>query len=222
MKLKMLAPWQKSYDKPRERIKKQRHQTDDTGLYSQRCVFFSSFVWLWELDHKECWALKNWCFWTVVLEKALESPWDSKKIKPVNPKWNQPWISIWRTGAEAKAPILWPLDAEYWLIGKDSDAEKDWRQEKWMGWPRMRLLEGITDSMHMSLSKLWDLVKDRELWRAVVHGVAKSDMTYWLNKSHRWLIKSIFKIWLKIECLTSLVTVHMLNSPRVASGYSVG
>ena len=173
----------------------------------------------WTVKNAEHWrtdAFELWCW-----RSLLKVPWTAR-IKPVNPKWNQLWIFIWRTGAEAEAPILWPLDAECWLIGKDPDAEKDWRQEKWMGWLRMRLLDSITDSMYISLSKLWDLVKDRELWCAVVFGVAKSDMTYWLNKSHRWLIKSIFKIWLKIECLTSLVTVHILNSPRVANGYSVG
>ena len=173
-----------------------------------------------ELDHKKVWAWKNLCLQIVVLEKILESPLDSREIKPVNSKGNQPWIFIWRTDAEAEAPILWPLDAESWLIG--NDAGKDWRQEKWMGWQRMRSLDGITDAMYMSLSRLWDLAKDRELWHAAVHGVAKLDMTYWLNNSHRWLIKSIFKIWLKIESLTSLVTVHMLNSPRVASGYCIG
>ena len=94
---------------------------------------------MWELDYKESWALKNWCFWTVVLEKTLESPLDWKKIKPVNPKGNQPWIIIWRTNAEA--PILWPPDAKSWLTGKDPDAGKDWRQEekgttenKMVGW----------------------------------------------------------------------------------------
>ena len=168
-------------------------------------------------EHGRIDAFKLWCW-----RRLLKRPLDSKKIKPINPKWNQPWIFIWRTDAEAEAPILWPLDAESRLIGNDADAGKDWRQEKWMGWQRIRSLDGITDSMYMSLSKLWDLVKDRELWHAAIHGVAKSDMTYWLNNSHRWLIKSIFKIWLKIEFLTSLVTVHMLNSPRVASGYCVG
>ena len=85
---------------------------------------------MWELDHTEDWALKNWCFWSVVLEKTLESPLDSKAIKPVNPKRNQPWIFTGRTGAEAEAPILWPSDAKNWLIGKDPDAGKDWRQEE--------------------------------------------------------------------------------------------
>ena len=85
---------------------------------------------MWESDHKETWALKNWCFLTVVLEKTLESPLDCKEIKPVNPKGNQSWIFIRRTGAEAEAPILWPADTKNWLIGKDPDAGKDWSQER--------------------------------------------------------------------------------------------
>ena len=98
-------------------------------MYSQIHGFSSSHVWVWELDQKEGWGLKNWCFWIVVLEKTLESPWDSK-IKPVNPKGNQPWTFIGRTNAEADVLILWPLDVKNWLIGKDPDAGKDWGQEE--------------------------------------------------------------------------------------------
>ena len=93
-------------------------------------VFSSSHVWMWELDYKESWVLKNWCFWTVVLEKTLESPLDCKEIQPVHPKGNQSWIFIGRTDAEAETTILWPPDAKNWLIGKDPDAGKDWRQEE--------------------------------------------------------------------------------------------
>ena len=146
----MLAPWKKSYDKPRQCIKKQRHHFSDKCPYSQSYGFSSSHVEMWELDHKEGWAPKNWCFWTVVLEKTLESPLDWKEIKPVNPKGNQCWIFIGRTDAEAEAPIIWPPDGKSWLTGKDPDAGKDWRQEK--GIQRMRLLDGITDSMDLSLS----------------------------------------------------------------------
>ena len=99
-------------------------------LCQQRYDFSSSHVWMWKLDHKEGWALNNWSFWTVVLEKTLESPLECKKIKPVNPKGNQSWMFIWRTDTEAKAPILWPPDAKSWLIRKDPDAGKDWRQEE--------------------------------------------------------------------------------------------
>ena len=93
-------------------------------------VFFSSHVWMWELDYKESWAPTNWCFWTVVLEKALESPLDCKEIQPVHHKGNQSWIFIGRTDAEAETPILWPPDEKNWLIWKDPDAGKDWRREK--------------------------------------------------------------------------------------------
>ena len=126
----MLAPWKKSYDQPREHIKKQRRYFANKGLSSQSNGFFSSHVWMWELDHKEGWVPKNWCFRTVVLEKTLESPLDCKEIQPVNPKGNQPCIFIGRTDAEAEALILWPSDSKSWLIGKDPDAGKDWRQEE--------------------------------------------------------------------------------------------
>ena len=100
------------------------------GLSSQSNGFSSSYVWMWDLDHKEGWMPKNWCFWTVVLEKTLESPLDCKKIQPVHPKGNQSWIIIGRTEAEAETPILWPPDANSWLIGKATYAGKDWRQEE--------------------------------------------------------------------------------------------
>ena len=100
------------------------------GLSSQSYGFSSSHVWMWELRHKESWVLKNWCFWTVVLEKTFESPMDCKEIKPVNPKGNQSWIFIGRTDDETEAPMLWPPDPKNWLIGKDPDVWKDWRQEE--------------------------------------------------------------------------------------------
>ena len=139
--IKRLAPWKKSYDQPRQHIKKQRHYFADKGPSSQDYGFPSSHVWMWELGYKESWALKNWCFWTVVLEKTLESPLDSKEMKPVKPKGSQPWIFTGRSDAEAEAPILRPPDVKSWLIGKDPDAGKDWRQEgkgttegKMVGW----------------------------------------------------------------------------------------
>ena len=126
----MLPPWKESHDKPRQHIKKQRHHFVIKGSYSQSHGFSSSHVWMWELDCKESWVLKNWCFWTVVLEKTLESPLDSKKIKLVNPKGNQSWIFFGRTDAEDETPVLWSPDTKNWLTGKDPDAGKDWKQEK--------------------------------------------------------------------------------------------
>ena len=130
MKLKDVYSLKKSYDQPRQHIIKQRHYFANKGPSSQSYGFSSSRVWMWELDHKESWALKNWSFWTVVLEKTLEHSLDCKVIKPVHPKGNQSWIFIGRTDAEAITPILWPPDAKTWLNGKDLDARKDGRQEE--------------------------------------------------------------------------------------------
>ena len=112
--------------------------------------------------------------YTYIVEKTLGSPLDCKETKPVHPKGNQPWMLLGRTDAEVEAPILWPLDAKNWLTGEDPDAGKNWRQEeKGRGWQRMRWLDGIPDSMGMNLSKLQEIVKDREAWYAAVHGVTK-------------------------------------------------
>ena len=135
----MLAPWKESYDQPRQHIKKQRHYFANKGPSSQSYGFSSSHVWVWELDYKESWASKNWCFWTVMLEKTLESPLNCKEIQPVHPKGNQSWTFIGRTDAETETPILWPPDVKNWLIWKDPDAGKCWRWEEkgdrgWDGW----------------------------------------------------------------------------------------
>ena len=122
----MLTPWKESCDQPRQHIKKQRHYFANTGPSSQGYGFSSSQVWMCELNYKESWVQKNWCFWTVVLEKTLESPLE---IQPVHPK-DHSWVFIGRTDVEAETPILWPPDVESWLIWKDPDAGKDWGQEE--------------------------------------------------------------------------------------------
>ena len=128
MKLKDIWPWKKSYDQIRQDVKKQSHYFANEGPSSKSYGFTSSHVWMWELDYKENWVPKNWCFWTVVL--ILDSPLDCKEIKPVNPEGNQSWVLIGRTDAEAETPIFWPPDVKSWLIGKDPDAGKYWRQEE--------------------------------------------------------------------------------------------
>ena len=174
----MLAPWKESYDIPRQHIKNQKHHFTDKGVYSQSYGFPSSHVWMWELNHKEDWMLKNWCFWIVVLEQNFENPLDSKKIKPVNPKGNQSWIFTGRTVAETEAPVLWPSESKSWLIGKDLEAGKGWSQKE-KGWQRMRWLDSIINSIDMNLSNLWDIVQDRGAWHAAVNGAAKS--LVWLS-----------------------------------------
>ena len=124
----MFAPWKKSYDQPRQHIKKQRHYFANKDPSSQAYDFSSSHVWIWELDYIESWAPKNLCFWTVVLEKTLESPLACKEIQPVHPKGDQSWVFIGRTDVETEVPIHWPPNAKRWLIWKDPDAGKDWGQ----------------------------------------------------------------------------------------------
>ena len=126
----MLAPWEEIYAQPRQRIRKQRHYFANKGPSSQGYGFSCGHVWMWELDCEESWVLKNWCFWTVVLEKTLESPLDCKEIQPVHSKRDQSSVFIGRTDAKAETPMLWPPHAKSWLTGKDSDAGRNWGQEE--------------------------------------------------------------------------------------------
>ena len=167
------APWKESYDKAKKHIRKQRHHFANRGPYSQSYGFSSSHVHMWELDHKESWRLKNWYFWTMVLEKTLESSLGCKEIQLVNPKRNQPWIL---TGG-----VLLKLKLQYFahLMQRDDSLEKplvlgktEGRRRR--GQQRMRWLHGTTDLMDTNLGKLQETVRDREAWRGTVHGVTKS------------------------------------------------
>ena len=167
-----LAPWKKICDQPRQHIKKQRHYFANKGLSSQSCGFSNSHVGVWEMEYKESWVQKHWCFWTAVLKKTLQSPLDYRQIQPVHSKGNQSWTFIGRTDAEAETPTLWLPDMKNWLIWKDPVAGKDWRREE----------KGMTEDemfgWHHQLNghefeEAPELMMDREAWRAAVHGVQR-------------------------------------------------
>ena len=161
-------------------ILKSRDYFANKGPSSQSYGFSSSHVWMWELDHKEGWASKHWCFWTVVLEKTLESPLVSKEIQPVRPQGNQSWIFTGRTDTEAETLVLWPSDVKSWLTGKDPEGGKDWREEEkgttedeMAGWHHW--LDGLESEWTLGVGD------GREAWHATVRRVAESDMTEWLK-----------------------------------------
>ena len=179
----------KLLDQPRQHIKRQKHYFANKGPSSQSYGLSSSHIWMWELDYKESWAQKNWCFWTVVLEKTLESPLDWKEVQPVHPK-DQSWVFIGRTDTEAETPILWPPHAKTWLIGKDPDAGKDWGREEgttedeMAGWPH--LLDGREFEWTQGVGDGQGGLACCSPW-----GHKESDTTEWLNWTELKLLESL-------------------------------
>ena len=190
----MLTPWKESYNQPRQHIKKQRHYFSNKGLPSQGYGFSSSHVWMWQLDYKESWAQKKWYFWTVVLEKTLESPLDFKEIQPVHPEGDQSWVFNERTDVEAEAPIIWPLEVKSWLIWKDPDAGKDWRQEE----------KGMTEDEMVGLHhqlQTWVWVSSWSWWWTGRPGVLQFMGSQSQTRPSYWTELNIFTLY---HCLPQL------------------
>ena len=211
MKLKDAYSLEEKLCKTWQHIKKQRHHFAGKGPSSQSHGFSSSHVWIWELDHKESWAPKNWCFWTIMLEKTLESPLDCKEIQPVHPKGNQSWILIERTDAKTEAPILWLPDVKNWW--KDPDAGKDWRQKE-KGLTEDEIVDWHHQLDGLNLRKLWVLVMDREAWYAAVHGVTKSwTRLKWLSSSSSILFSTMAApIYIPTNSAGGFLFLHTLSS----------
>ena len=200
------TPWKKSYGQPRQHIKKQRHYFANKGLSSQSYGFSSGHVWMWELDYKKSWAPKNWCFWTVVLEKTLESPWIARRANQSIPKEISPEYSLEGLMLKLKLPYFGHL-----MQGADS-LEKtlmlgktEGRRRR--GWQRTVRLDGNTDSMDVSLCELRQMVRDRETWHAADHGVTKSQ-TDWMTEQRYFILQS--------QCYLNMHFIRLLNGCRLS------
>ena len=202
---KMLTPWKESYDQPRQHIKNLRHYFVNKGPSSQGYGFPIGHVWMWELDCEEGWVPKNWCFWTVVLEKTLESPLDCKEIQPVHSEWDQPWMFFGRNDAEGETPVLWPPHWKSWLIGKDSDAGRDRGQEE----------KGTTEDEMAGWHHLLD-GRESEWTPAVGDGQGGFECCdSWVAKSQTWLSDWTELNWLKYQYPPSRVCqLHTINIYR--------